>query len=64
MRVAVKVLPHMAFVTVLMTEMVTLVPSHTSLAVGGVNTQVAPHSTVRLNPQRRVGGWLSTTVTV
>src|SRR5438105_2904447 len=44
--------------------MVTLVPSHTSVAVGLVKTQAVPHSTVEFGVQVIVGAVVSITVTV
>ena len=44
--------------------MVTLVPSHKSIAVGGVKSQGARQSTTRLDAQVNVGGLVSTTVMV
>src|SRR4029077_21052102 len=43
---------------------VTLVPSQTSLAEGGVNAKGMPHSTIRLSAQVMCGGVVSTIVTV
>src|SRR5262245_2936410 len=44
--------------------MVTLVPSQTSVAVGGSKFQTAPHSTTRLEAQLIAGGVVSMMVTV
>src|SRR5436853_457113 len=63
-RVATKVLPQVALVTVPMTLMVTLVASHTSVAVGLVKAQAVPHSTVEFGVQVIVGAVVSITVTV
>src|SRR5947207_2375090 len=41
-----------------------LVPSQLSTAVGGENAQAVPHSIVRLIPQARTGGRVSTSVMV
>ena len=46
------------------TRMVTLVPSHTSIAKGGVKRMGWPHSMVRLGAQVITGGVVSTTVIV
>ena len=51
--------------TLLRSERVTLVPQHTSLAVGGGQKTAVPHCTVWFGPQPlKMGGWLSTTLTV
>ena len=42
----------------------TFVPSHKSMAVGGVNVHALPHSTTRLDAQMSTGGVVSITVTV
>ena len=65
-RVALKVLPQKParLVVVLNTVMVTLVPSQLSLAVGGVNAQAAPHSSVWAGAQVSAGGVVSTKVMV
>ena len=44
--------------------METFVPSHVSIAVGGVNVHALPHSTTRLEAQVRTGGVASITITV
>ena len=51
-------------VTVLRIVTVTFVPSQVSTAAGGVNTSGAPHSRVKLVPQVRTGGVVSTIVSV
>jgi hypothetical protein len=51
-------------VVVVTTMIVTFVPSQASTALGGVNTSGAPHSTVKLVPQLRIGAVVSTTVIV
>ena len=44
--------------------MATFVPSHKSMAVGGVNVHAVPHSTTRLDAQVSTGGMVSMTNTV
>ena len=61
-RVAVKVLPHWALVTVPTTVAVT--PPHRSLADGASKFQATPHSTSRFGEQVMTGGVVSTTVMV
>jgi hypothetical protein len=51
-------------VTVLTTVIVTLVPQHSSNALGQSNVQVVPHSTVLLLAQVMTGASASTNVTV
>jgi hypothetical protein len=63
-RVALNVPPTRGFVTVLTSVMVTLVPSQTSKAEGISKLQAVAHSTVRLVPQVRTGGVVSTMVLV
>src|SRR5262249_2284859 len=66
-RVAVKAFVQPALgrlVTVLTTSIVTFVPSQMSLAKGRVKLKGVPHSTVWLSAQVRVGGVVSTSVTV
>jgi hypothetical protein len=53
-----------ALVTVLTTSMSTLFKSHLSTAVGMSKAQSAPHSTSLFAAQVRLGGSLSTIVTV
>jgi hypothetical protein len=62
-RVAKKVMPHKALVSVSKTITVTLVPSQISFAEGGVKLKCAPHSTRRSGAQVIVGGMVSTTST-
>src|ERR1039458_9502671 len=62
-RVAVKVLPQVALVTV-PTMLTTGAAPHTSVAVGASNVQAVPHSTVLLGTQVMVGGVWSFTVMV
>ncbi len=52
------------FVTVLRMESVRLVPLQLSVAVGGSKLQAVPHRIVLLVAQERIGGVVSTTVTV
>src|SRR2546425_5123867 len=61
-RVALKVFPHAAFVTVLTMEMV--VALHRSVAIGGSKSQALPCSTALLALQLMTGAVMSTTVTV
>src|ERR1041385_5803890 len=63
-RVAVKVLPQLAVVTVSMTARATLVGSHASATAGVSNVHAALHSTKRLELQVIVGAVVSTTVMV
>src|SRR4051812_17841221 len=63
-RVASRDLPQSPFVTVLTIRMVTLVPSQTSEAVGGVKSHGKPHSTIRSREHLSTGGSVSNTVTV
>src|SRR4051812_23154032 len=63
-RIARKVLPHNRLVVVLTIRIVTFVPSQESLAVGGVNSHGVPQSKVRLPAQLKLGGVVSTTVTI
>ena len=51
----------MELVAVLSMVMVTLVPEHTSNAVGAVKLQGSPHSTIRSGLQVSTGGRVSTT---
>src|SRR5438094_6981264 len=62
MRVALKVFPHAAFVTVLTIEMV--VALHLSLATGGSKSQALPCSTALLALQLMTGAVMSRTLTV
>ena len=65
-RVAVNSLGHSpvkTLVTVATMVMVTLVLSHTSIAVGGRKLHGMPHSTIRSSAQVMLGGVVSTTVT-
>ena len=63
-RVAVKVPPHSALVTVPVMLTTTLVPPHKSLAVGRSKVHALPHSTVRAPPHKISGGVVSTSVIV
>jgi hypothetical protein len=63
-RVAVKVLPQVALVTVLTMAMDTFVPPQPSFAVGAVKLQALPHSTTKFDAQFNTGAVVSTTVTV
>src|SRR2546423_6660887 len=63
-RVALKVLPHVLLVTVPVVVMATVAPSQASVAVGLLNVQAVPHSTVLLVEQTATGGRVSTTVTL
>ena len=63
-RVAVKVSPHCALVTVLTTVMVRLVPSQMSVPLGESKDHRVPHSMVLPATQVITGGVVSTTVTV
>src|SRR6185436_12670423 len=53
-----------ALVVVLVISMTTLVPSHASTAVGRVKANGLPHSTIWSCAQVRLGGVVSTIVTV
>jgi hypothetical protein len=57
-------LPHCAFVTVLTMVIAAKVGSQMSIAVGAVNVQATPHSTMKLAAQVMAGGVVSITVTV
>src|SRR6185295_6478654 len=61
-RVALKVFPHSALVTVPITEIAISLALHSSVAAGRVNIHPMPHSTVVLGAQVIVGGVVSTTV--
>jgi predicted XRE-type DNA-binding protein len=63
-RVALKVIPQVALVTVLTTTTVTFVPSQASAALGRSKLQAVPHSIVLDEPQTSSGSVVSTTVTV
>jgi hypothetical protein len=63
-RVALKPLPHVALVVVLMMAIVTFAPSHESNAVGLVKLKGVPHSRTRLGAQVICGGVVSRTVIV
>src|SRR4051794_24638588 len=63
-RVAVKVWPHSALVTVPLMIRLTLVPAQLSVTVGRSKSQALPASTMRFGGQSNTGGVVSRTVII